>query len=143
MEVPLQKQDGPFANVIAYLDDLMWHVPTQKTWDELVFPAPLTKPSMPHKSNHLGYILGYMVDLGGALPPLRFHMTEPSGKFVGVAHGLLSEGNILTYDPASNGTGWVPVKGTVNDLSPTEDSSAQELSNITLPDSPEDILQMD
>ena len=38
---------------------------------------------------------------------------------------------------------WVPVWGTVNDLSPIEDSSALELSNITLPDSPMDIPQMD
>ena len=70
-------------------------------------------------------------------------MTEPSGEFVGVACILLFKGNILTYDPASNGTEWVPVQGTVNDLSPVEDSSAQELSNITLPDSPEDIPWMD
>ena len=33
--------------------------------------------------------------------------------------------------------------GTINDLSPLEDSSAQELSNITLPDSPKDIPWMD
>ena len=33
--------------------------------------------------------------------------------------------------------------GTVNDLCPTEDSSAQELSDINLPDSPKDIPQMD
>ena len=38
---------------------------------------------------------------------------------------------------------WVPVWGAVNDLSPAEDASAQELSNITLPDSSEDIPQMD
>ena len=84
-----------------------------------------------------------MVDLGGALLPLRFHVTEPSGKFVGVACGLLFEGNILTYDPASNGMEWVLVQGTVNKLSPVEDASAQELSNITLPDSPKDIPWMD
>ena len=143
VEIPLQKQDGPFADVIAYLDDLARCMLTWKAWDELVFPAPLTEPSVPCKSNHLGYILVCTVDLGGALPLLRFHMTEPSGKLVGVAHGLLFEGNILAYDPASNGMEWVPVRGTVNNLSPMEDSSAQELSNITLPDSPKDIPQMD
>ena len=58
---------------------------TKKVWDELVFPALLTEPSVPHKSNHLGYILGNIVDLGGTLPPLRFHITEPNSKFVGVA----------------------------------------------------------
>ena len=141
--VLLQKQDGPFADVIAYLDDLVQHVPTWKAWDELVFPAPLTKPRVFHKSNHLGYILGHTVDLGGALPPLRFHVTEPSGEFVEVACGLLFKGNILAYDPASNGMEWVPVRGTVNNLSPAEDSSAWELSNITLPDSLENIPWMD
>ena len=107
------------------------------------FPAPLTEPSMPHRSNHLGYILGCMVDLGGALPPLRFCVTEPSGEYVGVACSLLFEGNILMYDPAFNGMEWIPVQGTANSLSPMEDSSAQELSNITLLNSPEDIPQMD
>ena len=143
MEVSLQKQDGPFTDVITYLDDLVQHVLTQKVWDELVYPAPLTEPSMPHKSNHLGYILAHTVDLGGTLPPLRFCMTEPNGKFVGVAHSLLFKGNILVYDPTSNGAEWTPVQGTVNNLSSTEDSSTQELSNISLPDSPNDIPQMD
>ena len=41
-EVPLLKQDGPFTDVIAYLDHLVQCVPTQKVWDELVFPVPLT-----------------------------------------------------------------------------------------------------
>ena len=127
----------------AYLDDQARHVLTQKAWDELVFPAPLTEPSMSCKSTHLSYILGCMVDLGGALPPLRFCMTEPSSKFLGVLCGLLFEGNVLTYDLASNGVEWVLMQGTVDDLSPVEDSSAWELSNITLPDSPKDIPQMD
>ena len=70
-------------------------------------------------------------------------MTKPSGELVGVVRGLLFEGNILMYDLASNGMEWVPVQGTVNDLSPMEDASAWELSNITLPDSPKDIPQMD
>ena len=32
-EVPLQKQDGPFTDVIAYLDDLLCQMLTQKAWD--------------------------------------------------------------------------------------------------------------
>ena len=99
-EVPLQKQDGSFADVIGYLDDLARHVSTRKVWDELVFPAPLTEPSIPCRSNHLSYILGHTVDLGSTLPLLKFHVTEPSGKFVGVVHGLLFKGNVLTYDPS-------------------------------------------
>ena len=62
---------------------------------------------------------------------------------MGVACSLLFKGNIFAYDPASNGAEWILVLGTVTDLYPVEDSSAQELSNITLLDSPEDIPQMD
>ena len=142
-EVPLQKQDGFFADVIAYLDDLAQCMPTWKAWDELVFLAPLTEPSVPCKSNHLGYIFGRTVDLGGAMSPLRFHITESSSEFVGVVRGLLFKGNVLAYDLASNGAEWILVWGTINNLSPAEDSSAWELSNITLPDSPKDIPQMD
>ena len=67
-EVLLQKQGGPFTYVIAYLDGLVQCMLTQKAWDELVFSAPLTEPSVPRKSNQLVYILGHIVDFGGALP---------------------------------------------------------------------------
>ena len=60
-----------------------------------------------------------------------------------MARGLLFEGSILTYDPATNGTEWISVRGTINDLSPVEDASAQELSNITIPNSPEDAPRID
>ena len=116
MEVPLQKQDGPFTDVIAFLEGLACHVQSQKAWDELVFLAPLAEASIPCRSTHLSYILDCTVDFGGTLPPLRFHMTEPSGKLMGVACRLLFKGNVLTYDPASNGVEWVLVWGTVNNL---------------------------
>ena len=57
MEVPLQKQDGPFTDVIVYLDDLVWHVLTQKVWDELVFPAPLTELVCPARATTLAVSL--------------------------------------------------------------------------------------
>ena len=56
---------------------------------------------------------------------------------------LLFEGSVLAYDPAANGAKWVPVRGTTSDLSPAEDASAQELSNITIPDPPEDMWRLD
>ena len=57
-EVLLQKQDGPFTDVIAILDGLACCMLTWKAWDKLVFPAPLAEPSIPHRSTHLSYILG-------------------------------------------------------------------------------------
>ena len=53
------------------------------------------------------------------------------------------KGSVLTYDPATNGAEWISVRVTINDLSPAEDASAQELSNITIPDSPKDAPRID
>ena len=84
------------------------------------------------------------MDLGGTLPPpLRFHITDPNGEFICVVQGLLFKGSILAYDLATNSAEWISVRGTVNDLSPVEDASAWELSNITIPDPPEDAPQID
>ena len=77
-------------------------------------------------------MLGQIVDLGNTLPAYRFRVMEPDGKLVGVMRGLIYEGYLLAYDPTSNLAGWVPVCGTANDLSVTEDASACKLSNITL-----------
>ena len=85
MEVPLQKQDGPFTNVVAFLDGLECQVLSRKAWDESVFPAPLAEPNIPWRSTHLSYILGCMVDLGGC-------SAEPSGELGGVAHRITVRG---------------------------------------------------
>ena len=50
---------------------------------------------------------------------------------------------MLTYDPTANGAKWVPVRGTTSDLSPAEDVSAWELSNITILDPPEDAWRLE
>ena len=47
-EVLCQKDEGPFVEVISHLDELAWHVPTRKAWDELVFPSPPAEPHAPH-----------------------------------------------------------------------------------------------
>ena len=49
-EVPCQKDEGPFMEVISYLDELAQHVPTTKAWDELVFPPPPAEPCPPCQS---------------------------------------------------------------------------------------------
>ena len=62
-EVPHQRDEGIFAEVISHLDQLAKRLPTRRAWDELVFPPPPAEPHMPHWSGHLGYIRGHMVDL--------------------------------------------------------------------------------
>ena len=71
-QIPLPKKDGPFADVIAFLDKLARHVPSTKVWDELVFLPPLSVDSVPHRSQHLGHILGCIVNLGNSLPSFWF-----------------------------------------------------------------------
>ena len=71
-----QKQDGPLADVIAFLDELAMCMPSHMAWDELVYPLSLTETSPPHRSQHLGYILGHKVDLGSTFPSFWFCVTE-------------------------------------------------------------------
>ena len=118
-------------------------MPTRKAWDELVFAPPPAEPSAPHHGGHIGYIMGHTVDLGSCLRPLRFRITSPNGEFICVARGLLFKGSMLAYDPTANGAEWVPMKGTASDLSPAEDASAWELSNITIQDPLEDARRVD
>ena len=51
--------------------------------------------------------------------------------------------SVLACDLATNGAEWISVRGMVNDLSPMEDASTWELSNFTVPDSPEDMPRID
>ena len=112
-------------------------------WDELVFLPPPTKTRTPHRSGHLGYIRGRMVDLGWALPSLHFHISKQDGEFVCMARGLLFEGSVLAYDPTTKGTEWIPMWGSASDLLLVEEASTRELSNIMPHDLTEVMQRMD
>ena len=60
-----------------------------------------------------------------------------------MARGLLSEGNILAYDPASNEVEWVSMWGMAEDLSQAEDTSAREISNMVPLDSANEAQRLD
>ena len=77
------------------------------------------------------------------LPSTWFCISQPNGDFVCVARGLFFEGNILTYDPASNEMEWIPMQGTAEDLSQAEDASTRELSNMVPLDSAEEAQRLD
>ena len=81
-EVPCQRDEGVFVEVISHLDQLAKHLPTRWAWDELVFPPPPAEPRMPHQSGHLGYIRSCVVDLGRVLPSLCFRVSKPDGEFI-------------------------------------------------------------
>ena len=123
-EVPHQRDEGVFAEVISHLNQLAKHLPTMWAWDELVFPPPPAEPYMPCQSGHLGYIRGHVVYLGWGLPSLHFCISEPDGEFICMVQGLLFEGSVLANDLTTNGTKWIPVLGSASDLSPVEEASA-------------------
>ena len=64
LTVLLQRDKGTFADVISHLDSLAQCLPTRKTWDELVCLLPSAVPHSPQGSGHLGYIQGWVVELG-------------------------------------------------------------------------------
>ena len=50
---------------------------------------------------------------------------------------------MLAYDPVSNKAEWMPVWGTVSDLSQVEEASDRELSNMVLHDLDEGARRLD
>ena len=71
-----------------------------------------------------GYIMGHTMDLGSTLPPLQICISGSNGEFICIVWGLLFE-------------------GTASDLSPVEEVSTWELSNIVIQNPPEDAPRMD
>ena len=84
-EVPCQRDEGVFVEVISHLDQLAKHLPTRQAWHELVFLPPPAKPHMPHQSGHLGYIRGCMVDLEWVLLSLHFFISEQDRELICIA----------------------------------------------------------
>ena len=60
-----------------------------------------------------------------------------------MVQGLLFEGSVLAYDPTANGVKWILVRGSASNLSPAEEASAWELSNIMLHDPTKVTWRMD
>ena len=64
-------------------------------------------------------------------------MSDPGGEFICFTRGLIFEGNVLTYDPSTNGAEWIPMCGTASDLLWVEEMSALVLCN-TVPCIPDE-----
>ena len=116
VHVPQQRDEGTLAHVISYLDEIATHQPSHKAWDELVWPLPSFVPHTPSQNEPLGFIQGCIVEFGSTMPPVQFHVSGLSGKFLGYAQGLIYKGTVLIYDPTANGTEWIPICGTASDL---------------------------
>ena len=81
-DVPCQRDEGAYVNVISYLDELATHWPSRKAWDELMWPPVSSVPHMLHQAEHLSYIQGCMVELGLTMLPSQFCMSNKNGGFI-------------------------------------------------------------
>ena len=64
------------------------------------------------------------------MPGVHLNLHDRDGNNQGVARVLRYEGHMLVYDPHTNGTGWVAMKGVPASLSKVEAQSAEELGNF-------------
>ena len=71
-----------------------------------------------------------MVDLSTRMPGVHLKLHDWEGNYQGVARVLKYEGHMLIYDPQTNGTGWVAMKGVPSSLTEVEARSVEDLGNF-------------
>ena len=124
-----QRENGPTAHIISYLDNLAVRVPTREAWDQMVWPTTVAIPCVPTKAESNGYCWGQTVDLSSMMPATQLCVTEERGTYLCTARALVFEGSILTYNLALNEAKWVPMCGLANNLSWAEERSVVALAN--------------
>ena len=124
-----QRENGPTAHIISYLDELAVHVPTLKAWDQMVWPTTVAIPHVSTEAESYGYCQGQAVDLSPVMPAVQFHVTEEGRTYLCTMRNLVFEGSILAYNPTLNEAKWVPACGLANNLSWAEERSAMALAN--------------
>ena len=70
------------------------------------------------------------MDLSSRMPGVWLALHDEGGKYQGVARVLKYEGHMLVYDPQTNGTGWVAMRGIPSSLTEVELQSAGKLGNF-------------
>ena len=127
-----QRENGPTAHVISYLNELAVRVPTLEAWDQMVWPTTVAISCVLTEAKSLGYCWGQAVDLSPVMPAAQFCITEEGGTYLCTMRALVFEGSILAYNPTLNEAIWVPVCGLANNLSWAEERSAVALANYVL-----------
>ena len=112
-----QRDNGPTAHVITYLNELPVHIPTLEAWDQMVWTTMVAIPHALTEAESYGYCWDQAVDLGPMMPAAQFWVTEEGGAFLCTARALVFKGSILPYNPALNEAEWMLVRGLANDLS--------------------------
>ena len=136
-----QRDNGPTAHVISYLNELAVHIPTLEAWDQMVWPTMEAIVCTFTEAESYGCCWGQAVDLGPLMPVAQFWVMEEGGAYLCTARALVFEGSILAYNPTLNETEWVPVCGLANVLSCTEVRLPVVLVNYVL-HTPVEVVQI-
>ena len=124
-----QRENGPTAHIITFLDELAVWVPSLNAWDQLVWPPVAAVPWALTEAELYSYCHGQAVDLSPMMPVAQFWVTEEEGAYLCIARALVFEGSVLVYNPAMNEAEWVPVCGFTNDLTWAKERSTVALAN--------------
>ena len=136
-----QRESGPTAHVITFLDELVVQVPSLNAWDHLVWPPVAAILQALTEAELYGYCHGQAVDLSPMMPVAQFWVTEEGGAYLCIAIDLVFEGSVLAFNPTRNKAEWVPVCGLANDLTWAEERSAVALANY-VPCIPAEVAQI-
>ena len=124
--VPRQPMNIVRARITHCLDKAAMQSPSTIAWDMFTWPE-LNKSFW--KEDCLPYSPGSMADLSTRMPGVHLKLHDCEGNYQGVAR-VLKYGHMLIYDPQTNGTGWVAMKGVPSSLTEVEVQSAGDLGNF-------------
>ena len=125
--IPRQHMNEVRACITHCLDKAAMWSPSTIAWD--MFAWPESNKNF-WKEDCLPYSPRSTVDLSVRLPEVRLRLHDREGKYHGVARVLKYEGHMLIYDPQTNGTGWVAMRGVPSSLMGVEVKSAEDLGNF-------------
>ena len=97
-----QRENGPTAHIITYLDEVAVHVPSLDEWDQLVWPTAAAIPHALTEAELYGYCHGQAVDLSPVLLAAQFQVMEEGGAYLCTVRALVFKGSVLAYNPAMN-----------------------------------------
>ena len=77
-----QRERGPTAHIITYLDELAVHVPSLDAWDQLVWPTVVAIQHALTEAELYGYCQGQAVDPSPVMLVAQFRVTEEGGAYL-------------------------------------------------------------
>ena len=90
-----QRENGPTAHIITFLDELAVQVPSLDAWDQLVWPPMAAVPRALTEAELYGYCRGQAVDLDPVMLAAQFWVMDEGGAYLCIARALVFKGSVL------------------------------------------------